>query len=134
MTRTNRPTEAQVDEARRVLRADYYGSVCDIAEDIISRCKSGEIADRDALAEDIHQTVDGSYWVIYTHANFQCLMASDNDSAYVDDLGTDGLVDDTGINWPAMAFKALEQDVYQQLEAQGLDVNDYEGPESLKGE
>jgi hypothetical protein len=115
-----RITEEQHDEAMRVLRAEYYQSVRGIAATLAERVKDGEITDRDGFEQAIHESVDGSYWVIYTHANFQVLLCSDNHDAYSEEYGEPPVQGDS-INWAALAFAAMERDVRQQIDAEGIE-------------
>lgn len=109
-------TEKKHDEAVRVLRAEYYQAVRSLVDEAMSEMKSGDITDREGLDEYIHQSVDGSYWVIYTRANMQVLFVSDNDDAYMDDFG-EAPVDGGNINWAALAFAAMRRDVQDLLDA-----------------
>jgi len=115
-----RITEAQHDEAIRILRAEYYQSVRAAAQDFGRAVKDGEITDQESMSEWVHQTVDGSYWVIYTHANFQVLLCSDNQDAYSEQFG-EPPVEGNSIKWAALAFAAMEQDLLQQISAEGLE-------------
>lgn len=106
-------SEAQHDDAMRVLRAEYYQGVRSIAQDVIERVKEGE-----EESDVIHEAVDGSYWVIYTHANFQVLMCSDHHDAYSEDFG-EPPVSDGDINWAALAYATMARDVSEQVQAGG---------------
>ena len=121
------PTEAERDAALRVLRADYWDDVraCaqDIADDATRRAKDGETDLRDWLLERVHETCDGHSRVIYTGLAIETLLFSDNESAYVDDFGEDGVCTDGAVNWSALAFAAFERDVMEQLDALLPDVN-----------
>ena len=110
------------DDAMRVLRAEYYGGVRGITEDLKARVASGEIASEDALNDAVHQEVDGSYWVIYTHANFQVLLCSDHHDASFEEYGEVPLATDGNVNWAALAFAALERDVRDQMDAEDVRV------------
>jgi len=101
--------------AMRVLRKEYYDGVRGLAEEVASRVKDGE-DENDAL----HEVVDGSYWVIYTHANFQVLMCSDHHDAYSEDFG-EPPVSGSDINWAALAYAAMARDVSEQVSAGGVD-------------
>lgn len=115
-------TEQQHDEAVRVLRAEYYSAVRDIVDDAISQLKEGQIdRSREALDEYIWQSVDGSYWVIYTHANFQVIFVSDNHDAYMDEYG-EPPIQGGDINWAALAFGAMQRDVQDLLNAYDDDI------------
>jgi hypothetical protein len=117
-----RITEAQHDEAIRVLRAEYYQAVRGIAHELAEQIKDGYIKSRDDWETALNQAVDGSFWVIYTHANFQTLLCSDNHNAYSEDYGQ-APVTGNDINWAVLAFAALEADVRQQIDAEGIEPN-----------
>lgn len=108
-------TEASHDEAMRVLRKEYYDGVRGLAQEVASRVKDGD-DENDVL----HEVVDGSYWVIYTHANFQVLMCSDHHDAYSEDFGEPPVSGDT-INWAALAYAAMARDVSEQVQAEGVE-------------
>jgi len=108
-----RITEEQHDDAMRVLRAEYYQSVRGLAEEVAERVKTGE-DESDAM----HELVDGSYWVIYTHANFQVLMCSDHHDAYSEEYGS-APVEGADINWAGLAYATLARDVSDQVQAGG---------------
>ena len=98
-----RITEQQHDDAMRVLRAEYYQGSAASPQDIGERIKEREITDQDGLDQALRESVDGSYWVIYTHANFQVLMCSDNHDAYSEDSGSPP-VDGDSVNWAYLAY------------------------------
>lgn len=108
--------------ADSIKRAAYYSSVRSYAEGIIDDLKSGDIPDREALIERIHETADGSQMVIYTGQAMDVLRYSDNDGAYGDNYGSEGMVSDGSINWSALAYAALEADINEQLSAT-IDLN-----------
>lgn len=118
-----RITEQQHEDAMRVLRAEYYQGVRSVAQDIGDRVKDKEITSQDDFERAIHEAVDGSYWVIYTHANMQVLMCSDNSDAYFDEgIGSgEELCSRGGIDWMVLAFYAMERDVRQQIDAEGIE-------------
>lgn len=114
-------SEQQHDEAVRVLRAEYYTGVRGIVEEIQQAIKDGEITDRDSLDDRLHQTIDGSYWIIYTHANHQVIFVSDNHDAYSEDFGS-APVEGDSINWAALAFAAMQRDVQELMDAEGVEI------------
>ena len=118
-----RITEEQHDEAMRVLRAEYYQGVRGISQDLADRVKDGELNTRDALEQAVHEAVDGSYWVIYTHANFQVLICSDHHDEYTEVTG-EPPVDNGSINWSALAYYAMMRDVQDQMSAEGVEINE----------
>lgn len=116
-----RITEEQHDEAMRVLRAEYYQGVRSIAQDLIERAKSGEISDAEMLNDATSEAVDDSYWVIYTHANFQVLLCTDHHDEYMENFGEVPMDGRDSIKWSALAYAALERDVRDQIEAEGIE-------------
>ena len=126
------PTKDQIEEAHRLLRADYYADVRSTAEGIRDELRekidamdfgTSESA-REWLLDYLHETIDGHGRVIYPAEAQDCLRYSDNDDAYVEDFGTEGIVEDGCIHWSRLALAAFERDVIEQLEAIGVDVND----------
>lgn len=113
-------TEAQHNEAVNTLRAEYYQGVRGIAQDLAKRVKDKDIKNQDDWESAIHQEIDGSHWVIYTHANFQVLMCSDNHDAYSEEYG-EPAVQGNEINWAALAFAAMDRDLREQLQAEGIE-------------
>jgi hypothetical protein len=117
----------QMREARElaydILRADYWSDVRSVAEEIKAECESGEIADDEALRERIHTECDGAGRVIYTRLAIETLLISDNESAYVDDFGTEGITDGETINWSQLAYSAYQADIQERLEAEGIGSN-----------
>lgn len=120
------PEEARVtvEDARRVLRADYWSDVRGVADDLKARLAAGEFADRDEFTQALDETVDGHERVIYTCQAQECLLYSDNDGAYLDEFGADGAVEDGCLMWSRLAFAAFRADVVEHLDALGIDVND----------
>jgi hypothetical protein len=120
--------EDRESEADRIKRASYWQDVRDTAESIkselLDRVKDGEYGDslREWLLEHIHETIDGSARVIYTRQAQEALLYSDNDGAYIEEFGSDGVVEDGAIIWSRLAFGAFDADVKQQLESIGVDL------------
>jgi hypothetical protein len=121
-------TSSEMREAKelamRILLADYYRDVRDTVASIMQAIKDKEVSDRDELLDRIHEECDGDARVIYTSQAIETMLISDNDSAYADDFGEEGMVKDGSINWSALAFCAFERDVIEHLESEGVDVND----------
>ena len=109
----------------RVLRAEYYQGVRSITQELADRIKNGDISSDEDLQDALHQDVNGSYWVIYTHANFQVLSCSDHHDAYSEEYGQPAVEGDS-INWAALAYAALMRDVQDQMAAEGVEVRDQE--------
>jgi hypothetical protein len=123
-------TDSEMREARelamRILRADYYADVRGTTSSILDAIKDKEVTDRDGLLERIDEECDGSARVIYTSQAIETLLISDNDSAYIDEFGTEGIVEDGSVKWSLLAYCAFHRDVIEQLGAAGVDVNDFD--------
>jgi hypothetical protein len=119
-----RTREEQHDDAMRVLRGEYYHGVLHAAREVDRLVKNEGMEEGDAL----HQVVDGSYWVIYTHANFQVLMCSDHHDAYMEDFGDVPTEGRDGLNWAALAYAAMARDVSERLGAGDLEPEYRDAP------
>jgi hypothetical protein len=123
----SRVTDSMREDAHRALRRDYWNDVCGLAKNILeearTRYKAGETDLREWAIEYVDECVDGHERVIYTGQAIETVLYSDNDGAYVEDFGADGLVEDGQINWSKLAWAALRRDVTEQLSAEGLDLN-----------
>jgi hypothetical protein len=91
---------------------EYYQTVRDIAED----CREPYLGPDDERRYGyIHDSIDGSYWVIYHHANEVVLQASGNepDGAEVRSMSK------PDADWREMrqlaAYLAMEADVHEAL-------------------
>jgi len=115
--RHERSQEEQHDDAMRFLRREYYNAVLSLAQEVNNLVKDEGMDESDA----IHQVVDGSYWVIYTHANFQVLMCSDHHDAYMEDFGDVPTEGRDGLNWAALAYAAMARDVSERIGAGDLE-------------
>jgi hypothetical protein len=94
-------------------RANYWATVKDIAKEALEAEQRGEDAH-----DYIHESVDGSHYVIYTHANVTALQESENESAAFDDMGADALAgcDSYSAVMARLAYYAMSADVHQSLE------------------
>lgn len=108
---------------------DYKQVVREVAENLIDEMreefKGGVTGERlrEELMERIHQNIDGNSWIIYTHYAMKILALKGTD-AYTDSFGTDGLVKDGDINYGAIAFAAMEQDVMEDFGRLDFDPNE----------
>jgi len=109
------------NEADRIKRADYYDDVRQVATELESEVMSGNITDREEALQWLHETIDGHHDVIYTSCAQDVVRYSDNDGAYVEDFGVDGVVRDGDIDWSVLAYAAMERDVIEALSA--IDIN-----------
>lgn len=108
--------EQRVEDAERVLRAEYYSHVRGIALEVFQYIKDGTLEDRDALDRWIHETIDGNQWTFITHKAIKVLLWSNNDGTHIEEFGSDGLVSDGCINWSALAFSAMQADLLEDVE------------------
>lgn len=107
--------EEKLEAARRILRADYWDDVRSVASDITAEIESGELTDREEVYERLDELVDGSHRVNYTYSAMEGVMASDNDGAYEQEFGSDGMVEDGQIQWSRLCWAAMRQDVLDRL-------------------
>jgi hypothetical protein len=92
------------------LRAWYYGRVRDVTEDALGQILSGELEDEDALEQWLHETIDQSDVVIYTHKAKCALLASNNEDALEEETG------EARADVGARAYYAMRADVRETLE------------------
>lgn len=125
MDRSKMSAEDKLSEAMSLVRDAYWQHVRDIAAEVATMARSGEWGyggdAREKLQEYLWQTVDGDAWVVYTAQAQAVCFVSDNDGAYVDNYGADGLVENGSVNWSRMAYAAMEADIYEHLD---IDLND----------
>jgi len=108
--------EEKAKEGIGAIERWYMHAVADLAHNILDDAKDREIEpDDDEFSDVVHEGVDNSQLIIYTHYNFWVLMASRNHDAYVEEFGTEGVATRDSINWAGLAFAALERDVYDEL-------------------
>lgn len=107
--------EEKLEDARRILRADYWNDVRSVVSDITAEIENGELTDREAVYDRLDDLVDGSHRVTYTYAAMEGVTASHNDSAYEQEFGSDGMVEDGQIRWDRLCWAAMRQDVLDTL-------------------
>ena len=104
-------------------REDYWNHIRGVTQDIIGEIKAGAIENDDDLSRYVHESCDGSWWTIYTHANVAVMHHSDNWLAGDDFMGLEGcesMVDAL----QRYAYHAQEADIMAQLGAEGVDPSD----------
>jgi hypothetical protein len=96
------------------MRKEYWEHVRTSAEEIERDVRSGELDPEDAM-ERVENDCD-SQWSIYTY-RAKCVVCflSDNPDALSDELGSDGLLVDSNLNWSGMAFWAMRADILDRL-------------------
>jgi hypothetical protein len=107
--------EELVKLATEIINRDYYADVRGIAADLIRQIKDGEITSEDQLNEAIDQDTDGSARVIYTFQAKLGLIASGNEDAYEEELGT------KPDSPEAAMVMAMRADVRARLDNEGVD-------------
>jgi len=113
-------TEEDCQAAERILNMDYWNDVRSAAQSIAQRLKENDGVDPNDPNSVIHEVVEGTQRVIYTNQAKQGLLFTNNPDAY-EDMGMDF---SGGIDWSAMMYAAMEQDVVGNLTAHGVDLND----------
>jgi hypothetical protein len=96
----------------------YYANIRNIADELHDEWREGQLDD---VQQRVHEEVDGSYWIIYYHANMKVLEYSSNDDA-IDDMGAEL---DTSQGWRGViqqvAYYAMEADLNEALDELGFD-------------
>lgn len=112
---------SEVTELLRPLRKAYYGSVRDIAQDVLAEFplppEGAEDENADARDDAIASHVDGTSWTIYTHSAAALLLVSDNEDAAEEMLGEDEAKECSVEQRAALAMLA---DVRELIESESL--------------
>ena len=113
------PSDSQVDDALRVLRAEYWSSIRSCAKGLADEIRKGDLSPED-VEDRLHEDADGSYWTIYTHANYRAIMCSDHDPW--DDVRDSGepLTAEMANGQPCaiLAYYCVRHDTREQLEVE----------------
>ena len=105
------PTETPTyDEAWRVVERDYWDDVRGVVEECKRAVKDGEVSDDSELSDYLHQSIDGTQRVIYTHQARVGMACTDNADAW-QECG-DSLPDVS-----VQMFWAMQADVQDRLES-----------------
>lgn len=123
----NAPRAERVDpelsqrEALHLLQAVYERRVNGHVQNIVDALNTFEITAGDGT--ELDEWIDNESEVIYTADAQVAVISSNNSGAYVDELGTDGIVDNGNIAWERLAYMALRADIRQGLDNRGVDMN-----------
>lgn len=105
-------------DATDALRKWYWGEVRSLAQEALKE----HPIDEEARDEWLHETIDGHEFVTHTAKAQGVLLASDNDGAYVDEMGEEAFAEAVreagGPPWSLMAYMALLADVREQIAAE----------------
>lgn len=117
-----RPRSAEDLEqfANDTLRAQYHAGVRSAADSLADEMRAGDFGTdtedaREKLSERLHEEADGAGCVIYTGQAMRTLIYSDNDGAYADEFGSEGIVEGGEIQWSRLAFGAYHADLSELL-------------------
>ncbi len=116
-----RNEEEVVEAAERIQRREYWDDVRQIAKDAIGT----HPGDEEGQDTYVHESVDGSQWVIYTRRNLYVLLFTDHDDAY-EDIGEIPTKDGASGVYQFLAFFAMRADVVDELERLRDEVEDEE--------
>jgi len=116
--------EVSIDTALSILKRDYYKDVRSVAQGMIDEVKSGEIEDREAFHDRLHEDIDGTQRVIYTRQAMLGVISSDNDGAMWDEGLDEGVDFSGGIPWSQIMYAAMMRDVIEDLGVLGFDPDD----------
>lgn len=107
-------------------RSAYWRDVRSYAEAVVEA-----VRDHGQDVEDaIHEAADGSWWVIYTHAAHMVWQYSDAADA-IHELGSDWAagLDTPESLFPRIAYYAIAQDIRDELDRVGFDLDAEEDEE-----
>lgn len=116
-------TEEDVRDAVSVIQRDYYADVKSLGDELIDRIKDGEIPDREAFGDALHETIDGSQRVFVTWQARLGLLATAHEDAYFEELG-EILECDGSVPYEKLMFYAMERDVVEYMDREGFDPDD----------
>jgi hypothetical protein len=110
---------------------NYMADVNSYAEDLKDRFKAGDI---DEMSDAVHETVDGSQWIIYYGRNLEVLQ----NTRHEDNFEEQGMELDTSQGWRAIltqiAYWAMVGDLDDALSNLGWDGNSFGDDEVPEGE
>lgn len=135
---TREEAEEMVQDAEGVLRAEYYSDVRSIAQEIAGelteKLKAGERGEklREWLLERSDSAVDSHYRIVYTWQSQKVLLFSDSSGAYIENFGDEGIAEGGDIAWSKLAWAAMREDVREQLEAEGIDINEPDNEDTIE--
>lgn len=75
------------DEAWRVIERDYWDDVRSVVDECKRAVRDGEVTDDSELSDHLHQAIDNTQRVIYTHQARVGLCCTENPEAYEDEMG-----------------------------------------------
>jgi hypothetical protein len=128
----NLPDSRVTEIADGIKRRAYHNEIRSLAEDFKRRVEAGEFETREDMLDDLHATIDGHHDVIYTACAMDVVCVSDSSGAYAEEFGSEGMVEGGDIQWSRLAFAAMYRDLCDQLDAEGVDLN--EDPPAKKSE
>lgn len=116
--------ERAVQEAEGVLDRDYQEDVNGVADSLQEAIRDGEVTSSERLQDRLHEEVDGTQRVIYTHQAMLGVVASRNREAAWEEGMAESLDFSDGIPWSQICYFAMQRDVVEELERRDIDVND----------
>lgn len=121
----NEVEKITVDDAERILRKEYRQDVIGVVS-AYADALGTDVTDAESAYTWLWETIDGHGRVIYTARAQMGLFFSDNDAAYGEEFGDEGIVTDGVINWSTLMFSAFRADVMEELERYELPVSDFD--------
>jgi len=99
--------------------SDYWSAVSGFALDAIEAALDRDDECFYEFIDDwLHELVDGSYWVIYTHAATKVMQYTDNANAYWDVIGENVSAGSWSDLVSKLAYFAHEQDIRDKIKIQ----------------
>jgi hypothetical protein len=111
--------DSELDNARQVLKADYWRSVKSHADEIIKEIRNGNIASASDLDQRLNEDAGGSSWAIYPLEALSCLLATNNDNA-AEEAGADLRGSGGRGTYCEIAMWAFQADLSDTLEEDGI--------------
>lgn len=106
------------DDVRTTARRWYFEEIRSLSEDFLKRATEGQFGTgaraHEKLDENVHETLDGHEFVIYTGQAWAVCFASDNEDAYEDDFGGQPP------NIEVQALRAMYRDLMEHLHSNGI--------------
>ena len=94
---------------------DTYQEYWETVDLIAEEAKENAEEYGDDVYDNVNQSVDGSYWIIYTHAQLKVLQYTDNKDA-INDVYGDTLEGSADTIITQIAYFAMVQDVMDRLQ------------------
>ena len=118
-------TYDEIRNAENVLRDEYWDDIRSIITDVMDEIKTGNITDREAAIDYIHECIDGHQRCIYMGKAIDTLRWCSNENAAAEQ-GMQLTESGGQISWGVLAYFAIQEDVMEEIRRMGTDLDDPE--------